>query len=135
MQVKISRPEAYSLMSETDHEIMNERIKEVEHIAYLNKETLDLQFYFDEERNELIMEISSQEQKVLYRLMFKIKRNVGRPSLGTTKKVSLTLPDEIWGKINDIKKTWEVNQSHALRAIIERYFDQLDELEGRNKNE
>ncbi|MEK4444337.1 MULTISPECIES: hypothetical protein [unclassified Niallia] len=32
------------------------------------------------------------------------KENVGRPSMGVTKKVSITLPDDIWSKIkSDIK--------------------------------
>lgn len=49
-------------------------------------------------------------------------RGVGRPSLGTTKKVSLTLPDEIWEKIEGrINETGE-NQSKILRTIIEEYL-------------
>ncbi|TQD31984.1 hypothetical protein FKW81_17830, partial [Rhodobacter capsulatus] len=32
------------------------------------------------------------------------KENVGRPSIGVTKKVSITLPEDIWSKIkSDIK--------------------------------
>lgn len=58
------------------------------------------------------------------------KRNgAGRPSLGTTKKVSLTLLDEVWGKIEQRKEELGVSQSQTLRMMIERYFY----LEGDNE--
>jgi len=47
----------------------------------------------------------------------------GRPSLGTTKKVSLTLPDEIWTMIEERKKELDVSQSQILRMIIEGYWN------------
>jgi hypothetical protein len=50
------------------------------------------------------------------------RKGAGRPSLGTTKKVSLTLPDEIWGMIENRKETWGANQSQTLRMMIEGYF-------------
>lgn len=46
----------------------------------------------------------------------------GRPSLGTTKKVSLTLPDEIWEMIEQRKEEWGASQSQTLRMMIEGYF-------------
>jgi hypothetical protein len=52
------------------------------------------------------------------------REGAGRPALGTTKKVSITLPDEIWEKINDTKEVWGVSQSQVLRAIVTGYFDQ-----------
>lgn len=118
MQVKISRPEAYSLMSENDHAVMNERINELNKVIG-DKSDFDLNFYFDDEKSELFLEIVSQEQKILYRLMFKVKRSVGRPSTGTTKKVSLTLPDETWELIASKKNEWGVSQSQALRMMLE----------------
>lgn len=40
----------------------------------------------------------------------------GRPSLGKTKKVSITLPDEVWERIDDSKK--EQSMSAFLRELI-----------------
>lgn len=47
----------------------------------------------------------------------------GRPAVGTTKKVSLTLPDELWERVEERKEKWGANQSQALRKIIEGYFN------------
>jgi hypothetical protein len=52
------------------------------------------------------------------------REGAGRPALGTTKKVSITLPDDIWEKINDTKEAWGVSQSQVLRAIVNGYFNQ-----------
>lgn len=43
-------------------------------------------------------------------------KKVGRPSLGTTKKVSITLPDDIWEKMNQDKK--DQSMSSFLREMI-----------------
>lgn len=50
------------------------------------------------------------------------REGAGRPSLGTTKKVSLTLPDEIWDMVEERKKDLEVSQSQTLRMMIEEFF-------------
>ena len=52
------------------------------------------------------------------------REGAGRPAVGTTKKVSLTLPNDIWKKINDTKEAWGVSQSQVLRAIVKGYFNQ-----------
>ncbi|MEK4181665.1 ribbon-helix-helix domain-containing protein [Aeribacillus sp. FSL K6-1121] len=46
----------------------------------------------------------------------------GRPAKGTTKKVSLTLTEDIWKEIQQIKKEKGISQSAVLRDIIEHYF-------------
>lgn len=57
------------------------------------------------------------------------KREVmGRPSLGTTKKVSITLPDDIWEAIN--KEIGERDDLKSMSAffremILDRYKDKL----------
>lgn len=43
----------------------------------------------------------------------------GRPTLGRTKKLSLTLPDELWRFIECIQREQSMKQSEALRYIIE----------------
>ncbi|WP_224771320.1 hypothetical protein [Metabacillus idriensis] len=44
------------------------------------------------------------------------REGAGRPSLGTTKKVSITLPDEIWEKLEQHRK--EQAMSAFLRELI-----------------
>lgn len=44
------------------------------------------------------------------------REGAGRPSLGTTKKVSITLPDEVWQQIEETKG--ERSMSAFLRDII-----------------
>lgn len=47
----------------------------------------------------------------------------GRPSLGVTKKVSITLPEEIWLKVEqDIELTDSKTQSAYLRNLILNHF-------------
>lgn len=50
------------------------------------------------------------------------REGAGRPSLGTTKKVSLTLPDEVWENIEQTIRKTGSNQSKLLRTLIEAYF-------------
>lgn len=50
------------------------------------------------------------------------REGAGRPSVGTTRRVSLTLPDDLWDLIDKRKKEWGVSQSQTLRKMIEKYF-------------
>lgn len=45
---------------------------------------------------------------------------IGRPSLGLTKKISLTLAEDLWKKIDELKEENDESQSAILRGIIER---------------
>lgn len=51
------------------------------------------------------------------------KENVGRPSMGITKKVSITLPEDIWSKIkSDIKDKDLKSMSAYFRELaLDRY--------------
>ena len=49
-------------------------------------------------------------------------KKVGRPSLGITKKVSLTLSESQWQDINFLMANLEKNQSSTLRYIIEEFI-------------
>jgi Zn-dependent M32 family carboxypeptidase len=53
------------------------------------------------------------------------REGAGRPSLGTTKKVSLTLADEIWDKLAEYQDRSPIlnKQSAVLRSLIERHFE------------
>lgn len=51
------------------------------------------------------------------------KENVGRPSMGVTKKVSITLPDDIWSKIkSDIKDKDLKSMSAYFRELTLAHF-------------
>lgn len=49
------------------------------------------------------------------------REGAGRPSLGTTKKVSITLPDDIWEKLE--KEKGEQSMSAFLRELIMENYD------------
>jgi metal-responsive CopG/Arc/MetJ family transcriptional regulator len=47
------------------------------------------------------------------------EKKMGRPSLGLTKKVSITLPEELWDKLEIAKVSSESSSmSELLRKII-----------------
>jgi len=51
------------------------------------------------------------------------KESVGRPSMGVTKKVSITLPDDIWSKIkSDIKDKDLKSMSAYFRELTLTHF-------------
>ena len=51
------------------------------------------------------------------------KESVGRPSMGVTKKVSITLPDDIWSKIkSDIKDKDLKSMSAYFRELALAHF-------------
>lgn len=61
------------------------------------------------------------------------RERAGRPSLGVTKKVSLTLPEDVWEQIEKQQNDWGVSRSQTIRNIIEEYFFEEEEeksLEG-----
>lgn len=49
-------------------------------------------------------------------------KKMGRPSLGVTRKVSLTLTEDIWGQIYKLVDDSQQSQSKVLRGIIEEFF-------------
>jgi hypothetical protein len=49
---------------------------------------------------------------------------VGRPSLGVTKKVSITLPEEVWDKLDSILEQSECrSRSELFREILTWFSD------------
>lgn len=53
-------------------------------------------------------------------LIHPIRNRSGRPSLGTTKKVSITLPDEVWEQLNGDKG--QEPMSAFLRDLIMNHY-------------
>lgn len=52
----------------------------------------------------------------------KRKSNAGRKSLGETRKVSITLPEELWKEIDRIAEQPKWNQSKVFRQMVENVF-------------
>lgn len=50
------------------------------------------------------------------------REGAGRPATGTTRTLSLTLPDEIWAFVDARKEKWGVSQSMTLRKMLEEYY-------------
>jgi len=51
------------------------------------------------------------------------REGAGRPSLGTTKKVSITLPDEVWERIEHEKSyRGDISMSQFIRETLIHYF-------------
>ncbi|MBP3950379.1 hypothetical protein [Bacillus suaedae] len=60
--------------------------------------------------------VHKNEETVEYKVRGGKRKGAGRPSLGTTKKVSITLPDEIWDAL-EIEKD-DATLAGFLREII-----------------
>ncbi|MGD6864272.1 MULTISPECIES: ribbon-helix-helix protein, CopG family [Bacillus cereus group] len=48
------------------------------------------------------------------------REGAGRKGFGVTKKVSVTLPSEVWGEIEEICEKGNLNQSKVLRELIQK---------------
>ncbi|MGG5252146.1 hypothetical protein ACQYAD_01115 [Neobacillus sp. SM06] len=55
------------------------------------------------------------------------RQGAGRPASGTTRKVSLTLLDETWDRIEETKQEQNISQSAVLRSIIENHYTTADQ--------
>lgn len=62
------------------------------------------------------------------------REGAGRPKLGTTKKVSLTLNDETWGRIKHISESKDISQSQAIRELIEEDYKVSQKTKQEMKN-
>jgi Ribbon-helix-helix protein, copG family. len=51
-----------------------------------------------------------------------LREGAGRKGIGVTKKVSLTLPDELWGKLEQHCTDHGQSRSEAIRHIFEAYY-------------
>ncbi|WP_282942206.1 ribbon-helix-helix domain-containing protein [Paenibacillus sp. RC67] len=50
------------------------------------------------------------------------REGAGRKRMGTTKKISLTLTDEVWESIEKECQNHQASRSEMIRAIIEAYY-------------
>lgn len=51
-----------------------------------------------------------------------LREGSGRKSIGVTKKISLTLTEELWGKIEKQCKDNELSRSEVIRNILESFY-------------
>ncbi|WP_338554257.1 ribbon-helix-helix protein, CopG family [Paenibacillus sp. KS-LC4] len=51
-----------------------------------------------------------------------LREGSGRKSIGVTKKVSLTVTEEIWDKIENQCKDNKQSRSEVIRSILESYY-------------
>ncbi|WP_341416335.1 ribbon-helix-helix protein, CopG family [Paenibacillus filicis] len=51
-----------------------------------------------------------------------LRKGAGRKNIGATKKVSLTLKDEIWAKMDEHCAEHQLSRSEVIRTIIESYY-------------
>ncbi|MFC6334219.1 CopG family transcriptional regulator [Paenibacillus septentrionalis] len=51
-----------------------------------------------------------------------LRQGSGRKGIGVTKKVSLTLSEELWDNIENYRTEHRLSRSEALRNIIESYY-------------
>jgi hypothetical protein len=125
-QVKISRVDAYSLMSAKELNYLDEKLKEVNQYVYEkygNCASFDMQFYFDKETNEIFLEIVSPENKVLYRLVLKSDGRV-RKAIGVTKKYSISLPKDYYHVFDYYLHEKKLTASELLRDLICDFIDE-----------
>lgn len=74
--------------------------------------------------NEYSDQIHKNEDTVEYNVKRGGSREgSGRPSLGQTKRISLTLPDQTWNQLNRLKNTDVMPLSTLIRHIIIEYFE------------
>jgi hypothetical protein len=119
MDKKISKNEAIRMMSDVDFKVYEQELAEFVNWCLENQKEFTEEFYLEDDT--LILYFMNQELILRPRIVFEGKK-VGRPSLGTTKKVSITLPDEIWDMIEKRKEKLGASQSATLRMMIEGYF-------------
>lgn len=51
-----------------------------------------------------------------------LREGAGRKNIGVTKKVSLTLTDDVWGKIEKYCMDHKLSRSEVIRNIIDSYY-------------
>lgn len=122
--IEISRYEAFQAMSETDFKIYDYEVSLMENWIREKENEMDMQFFVNENGTILLKFFDpNNSSKVYHEVLFKTKAKltergkteVGRPSIGVTKKVSLTLSDDDW---NWLDQQANGNRSNFIRELI-----------------
>jgi len=120
---QISNYEAFQTMEAADFARYEQELSTIENQAKERGQNIGAEFYLDED-GSIVLDFKSNGEDIGSTLRFngKRKKAAGRPPLGQTKKLSLTLTDDLWTKISRMKDEWNTSQSEVLRRIIENYF-------------
>ncbi|REK77158.1 CopG family transcriptional regulator [Paenibacillus paeoniae] len=51
-----------------------------------------------------------------------LREGAGRKAIGVTKKVSVTLPQELWDRLENDREENRLSRSEMMRLIIETYY-------------
>jgi hypothetical protein len=122
---KISKVDAYQALDEMDFKVMDQELESVFNSDQRGNREMNHQFFLDND-GYIVLEMYWDGEKV-HSLSFENKgvltdegrKVIGRPSLGTTKKVSLTLPERVWEKIDERKEDEGLSQSQAIKEMLE----------------
>jgi hypothetical protein len=122
---RITKIDAYQGLDEIDFKVMEQELSHQYSFASDLKD-VSHEFYLEDDGSCIVMKIYHVGEEVaLYRFRNKgvvteeNKNAVGRPSLGITKKVSLTLPERVWNEIEERKEENDISQSQAIKDMLE----------------
>lgn len=122
--IEISKYEAYQAMSEMDFKVYDHEVSLMENLSKENGAVMEMQFFVKEDGAILLRFFDTDDSaKIYHEVLFDAKakmteqgkKAIGRPSLGVTKKISVTLPEEIWDWLD---QEAEGNRSSFIRELI-----------------
>jgi hypothetical protein len=125
---KIVIIDAYQGLDEMDLKVIDQELDLLYHSDQRGNREMTKQFFLESE-DTIVLEVywgGSRVQKYRFKnkgvLTEEGQKAVGRPSLGTTKKVSITLDNQLWEKISETIEEHDTNRSALFREIIEGYY-------------
>jgi hypothetical protein len=128
--IKISKIDAYAGMDEIDFKVMDQELNQI--FSQRGNKEMTHQFFLDGDGECIVMEVYF-DGKLVETYRFKNKgvltdtanAKIGRPSLGITKKVSITLREQEWETLDQLQKEIPCDsRSELLRHIIREFIDE-----------
>ena len=107
-------------------EIMQEHLSLVKQAQERGKSgNKDILSRIEELRAERDSILSNFEDKPDQEHQEEEEKKVGRPALGVTKKVSITLPEDTWETVDALVDFFDTSKSSVFREAIELYAERL----------
>ena len=127
--LRISKIDAYAGMDEIDFKVMDQELNQI--FSQRGNKKMTHQFFLDDDGESIVMEVYFDDELVeTYRFKNKgvltdnANGKIGRPSLGVTKKVSITLQEEEWRMLDKFQGEIPCSsRSELLRYIIRNFID------------
>lgn len=119
---KIMEAEALRIMDETDLAVYRDERHYIEEWATENNKEFHTDIYLDDDGSLIVYFMDGKTIIQPRTVLTSHKKPVGRPSLGITKKVSLTLPEELWKRVEAYQTDLGGSRSETFRTILEEYF-------------